>query len=200
MTTYLSRRAFIGGATAGAAVVAAAPVFAISDSVARGLVERMVADINGVIASGASESAMLSQFETIFRRYADTSYVAAYAMGADARRASAAQKRAFSDAFNAYIARKYGRRFREFINGEVRIEGVQQRGDFVEVEATAYLSGRAPMEVLFRVWDRSGEAQFFNIYIEGVNMLLSERTEVGAILDRRGGDIDAMIATLRQAS
>ena len=37
------------------------------------------------------------------------------------------------------------------------------------------------------------------MFIEGINMLLTERTEIGAMLDRRGGNIDAMIADLRKA-
>jgi len=32
-----------------------------------------------------------------------------------------------------------------------------------------------------------------------VNMLAAERTEIGAMLDRRRGDIDAMIRDLEQA-
>ncbi|MEO0830506.1 MAG: ABC transporter substrate-binding protein, partial [Pseudomonadota bacterium] len=34
-------------------------------------------------------------------------------------------------------------------------------------------------------------------FIEGVNMLLSERAEIGALLDRRGGDIDKLASDLR---
>ena len=52
----------------------------------------------------------------------------------------------------------------------------------------------------FQVSDRAGKDLFFNMFIEGVNLLLTERTEVGALLDRNGGDIDAMIADLSKAS
>ena len=38
----------------------------------------------------------------------------------------------------------------------------------------------------------------FNIIIEGVNMLASERTEMGALLDQRGGDLDRLIADLQK--
>ena len=48
--------------------------------------------------------------------------------------------------------------------------------------------------------DRSGRDLFFNMFIEGVNLLLTERTEIGAMIDRHGGDIDKMIADLKQLS
>jgi phospholipid transport system substrate-binding protein len=53
--------------------------------------------------------------------------------------------------------------------------------------------------VRWHVSDRSGRQLFFNMIIEGVNMLATERTEIGAMLDRRRGDLEAMIADLRRA-
>jgi phospholipid transport system substrate-binding protein len=37
------------------------------------------------------------------------------------------------------------------------------------------------------------------MFIEGVNLLLAERTEIGAMLDRRKGDLDHLTADLRTA-
>jgi phospholipid transport system substrate-binding protein len=197
-TPTFTRRHLILGAAA-LVPVAALPgtARALTESGARALVQSLIGEINDVIASGGSEDQMLDTFEAIFERYADTSYVAAYAMGNDGRRATAAQKRAFSDAFNTYIARKYGRRFRDFIGGRLEVQGVVPRNNFFEVETTAFLRGEAPFEVRFHVSDRTGQDLFFNMYVEGVNVLLTERTEIGAMIDRRGGDIDAMIADLR---
>jgi phospholipid transport system substrate-binding protein len=36
--------------------------------------------------------------------------------------------------------------------------------------------------------------------VEGVNLLLTERTEIGALLDRHGGDFDKMISDLKKSS
>jgi len=49
----------------------------------------------------------------------------------------------------------------------------------------------------FHVYDRPGRPVFFNLIVEGVNMLVSERQEIGAMLDQRGGDLDRLIADLR---
>ena len=54
-----------------------------------------------------------------------------------------------------------------------------------------------PFEVDFLVSDRSGQPLVFNLIIEGVNMLLAERQEIGALLDRNSGNIDALIDDLR---
>ncbi|OAN72019.1 ABC transporter [Rhodobacteraceae bacterium EhC02] len=167
---------------------------------AKTLVDALVADINQVIASGKSEQAMYVEFERIFARYADVPTIASYAMGVDARRATPAQMREFTTVFQRYISVKYGRRFREFIGGQIEVQGARQVKSFYEVKSLAVLRGQAPFEVTFLVSDRSGKDLFFNLFIEGINMLLTERTEIGAMLDRRGGNIDAMIADLRASA
>jgi len=197
MTLSLNRRALLGSVLL-SPFLAALPAWAVPLDVARTLVDGLVADVNAVIASGRSEGQMLSDFEGIFDRYADVPTIARYALGNDARTASEAQLRGFTAAFRTYIARKYGRRFREFIGGQIVVVQARDVPNGVEVETTAILQGQSPFRVDFQVSDRSGRAAFFNIIIEGVNMLLSERIEVQAMLDARGRSIDRLIAELPQ--
>ena len=192
------RRHFLAGL--GALLTAVPTVsWALNENTARTLIDNLVGDINKVIASGKAKSAMFRDFERIFQRYSDTSYIAAYAMGVDARRATSSQKKAFSKAFQGYIARKYGRRFREFIGGRLEVTGVKKVKKWYEVSTVAYLRGQSPFEVTFLVSDRSGRDLFFNMFIEGVNLLLTERTEIGALLDKRKGDIDKLVADLKKS-
>lgn len=187
-------------ASLSAAAVVALPVQAqaTTPQSAKALVNRVVADINTIIASGKPEAEMLDDFEQIFVDYADVNTIARYALGVDSRTASASQMRTFTKAFQRYMSTKYGKRFREFIGGKVIVQDARAVKSFFEVTTTAHLQGSAPYEVTFLVSDRSGEEKFFNMFIEGLNMLLSERTEIGAMLDRRGGNLDKMIADLQK--
>lgn len=202
MRPDMTRRGALGLIAAGC-LVPALPAHALSANTAAGLVDGLVNDINRVINSGKSQQAMYRDFERIFARYGDVPTIARYTLGADARRASRAQLNAYTDAYRGYIARKYGRRFREFIGGRLEVQRTvrvprNNRTDF-EVRTTAFLRGEDPFEVSFFVSDASGSPKFYNMFIEGVNMLLTERTEIGAMLDRRGGDIDALIRELRSS-
>lgn len=196
-----SRRGFLGliGGAIAALPLLPNPAFAMTEAAAQSLVDKLVADINAVINSGQPEPAMYREFERIFTRYADVPTIARYALGPDARRATAGQLRAFTQTFQRYISVKYGRRFRDFIGGRIEVNEARAVKNFIEVRTTAILRGEAPFNVTFLVSDRSGGDRFFNMFIEGVNMLLTERTEIGAMLDRRGGNIDQMIADLRAA-
>ena len=181
---------------AGAVVACASPVWAASSAQAEALVGKLVDDINDVIASGMSERQMIARFEQIFIRYADVPTIARYAMGRDSRAASAAQMKRFTNEFTAYLARKYGKQFRKFIGGKIEMQGSRAVKSYYEVSTLAKLKGEAPFEVQFLVTDRSGDLLFFNMFIEGINMLLAERSEIGALLDRNGGNIDTMIKDL----
>ncbi|MEO0372378.1 MAG: ABC transporter substrate-binding protein [Pseudomonadota bacterium] len=172
---------------------------ALDEARSRALVDRAVNEINRVIASGKSESAMIRDFERIFGLYADVSIIARSALGADSRRASNAQLRSFTKAFQGYVARKYGKQFRDFIGSQIEVKGVRRVKTWHEVDATVRLSGRAPFKVAFLVSDRSGRDLFFDLMIEGVSMRISERSEIGALLDANNGDIDKLIAAVQRA-
>ena len=61
------------------------------------------------------------------------------------------------------------------------------------------MRGEAPFEVRWHVSDRSGQHKFFNLIIEGVNLLSAERQEIGAMLERRRGSIDQLVQDLGRA-
>ena len=193
-------RRFVLQGLVGAGLVGALPqtALALTEAQASTLVNNAVREINAVIASGKPLSSMIRDFERIFSRYADVNIIARSALGADARRLSSGQMRAFVSAFQGYIARKYGKRFQEFIGGRIEVKGVRQVKSWQEVSATMYLRGKSPFEVLFLVSGRSGRDLFFDMVMEGVSLRISERSEIGSLLDSKGGNIDAMIAALRQ--
>lgn len=197
MKSDLTRRGFIAAAAAGA--LSAHPALALSSNEARKLIDRVVGDINSVINSGKSQRSMFRDFEGIFRRYADVPTIARSALGPPARTASKVQIKRFSDAFTGYLARKYGRRFREFIGSKIRVTGARKVKSFQEVQAVADLRGQPPFAISFMVSDRSGSDRFFDLLIEGISLLKSERAEIGTMLDRRRGDIDALITDLAKA-
>ncbi len=197
----MNRRQFVATALTGlTAMTLPLPAFALTEAGATQLVNSVVADINRVIASGKSENAMLRDFEKIFVQYGDVPIMARYALGVEARSASPAQLRQFTRAFQGYISRKYGRRFREFIGGEVTVRNARKIKAGYEVRTSVKLRGSSPFEVTFLVSDKSGSGKFFNMFIEGVNLLLTERTEIGAMLDARGGDLNRLIKDLNKTS
>ena len=170
---------------------------ALSTTQASALVEQVAGEITRIINSGQSKNTMIRDFERMMVRYGDMPTIAQSVLGPPARSATASQLSAFAEAFQGYMARKYGRRFREFLGGTVTVTGAQDTGRYIEVLANVTIPGDAPFEVRFRVWDRSGRPLFIDLLIEGVSLVISERSEIGSLLDRNGGSVDATTAALR---
>ena len=194
----LSRRRF----AAALALVALMPAraFAVSDDAATSLVNSVVAAIQKAVNSGKTGAALYSDFQRIFATYADVPTIARFALGPAARSASKAEMSAYTEAFVVYIAKKYGQRFQEFIGGSVTVKGAYpDKNGIVVVQSVANLKNQAPFAVDFHVSDKSGSARVFNLIIEGVNMLTTERTEVGAMLDQAGGSVAKLADRMKQA-
>ncbi|MTH78945.1 MlaC/ttg2D family ABC transporter substrate-binding protein [Paracoccus aestuariivivens] len=193
-----TRRGFLGLIGAGLAF-SVTPAYALNESQAGALVQKSMDEVYGVINSGQPPAQMYKSFEAIFARYADVDIIARSALGPAARQASPAEFAAYKQAFQGYIGRKYGKRFREFIGSKIEVTGARPVKSFYAVTTVAYLKGRSPMEMEWHVSDKSGKGRYFNIIIEGVNMLASERAEVSAMLSQRKGDMAALTADLQKA-
>lgn len=196
MVNNMKRRSFLAGSSA---LFLAGPAFALSNAQARGLVDKLVGEINAVINSGQSESRMIKKFEDIFGRYADVPGIAQGVLGPPVRSFSGGQRSGYVKAFQGYISRKYGKRFREFIGGEIIVKGSKKVGKFFEVSATTKLKGQAPFGVEFQITDRSGQNRFFNMVIEGISLFHTERDEVRAMWDRSNGNFNSFVKILNKA-
>ncbi len=198
MNDTITRRGLVVAAGATALLgLLPRPAAALDTASARALIDMAIGDVNKVINSGKPEQAMYKDFEGIFARYADVPAIARSALGPAARGASAGQMSAFTKAYQGYIGRKYGRRFREFIGGRIEVVNAKPLKSYYEVISVAHLQGEAPFDLRWHVSNKSGKDLFFNIIIEGVNMLATEREEVAALLKQRGGDIDRLVADLK---
>lgn len=189
----INRRTMIG-LLAGAMAAPAAAWAAISGAQAEKLIGKVVRDINGIINSGAAEATMISRFKGVFTKYADVNFIALSALGVDGRSASSAQKRAFTKAFTGYMAQRYGSRFREFQGGTIEVISAKQVKSRFEVLTMTKLKGKSPFDVVFIVAAKNGK--FIDMQVEGISIVKSERKEIGAMLDKRRGDLDLLIKDL----
>ncbi|MEJ6709069.1 MAG: ABC transporter substrate-binding protein [Amylibacter sp.] len=196
-TNLFTRRAIMAMM---AALPMTKPALALSQSAAESLIGELTGEIFHVINTGKSESSMFRDFERIFAKYADVPVIARSSLGVARRSASNSQISAYTKVFQGYMSRKYGERFRDFIGADIKVTKSQKskRGYLVDSDVT--FKGKRPFLVQWQVSDASGRDKMFDIIIEGISMLRLEREEIGAMLDRRGGDIDKLIAHLKTAS
>jgi phospholipid transport system substrate-binding protein len=198
-SNIIGRRTFLGlagGFTL--SLVMGRSAYAISTSQAAELVNSVTNQVLALVNSGQSEAAVLSGFKTIFNRNADVTTIARTVMGRPWRTATDKQKTEFVAAYQDYLSNNYGRQFREYRGSSLSITNAKDQGQKgVLVNTSLKTPGKAPVAVDWQVIDRSGQPKVFDLYIEGVSMLITGRSEIGSMLEASGGNIDRVIAQLR---
>jgi len=197
-----ARRRLLGGALAlGAALALPRAVLAQATNQARSLVETISAEVVALVNSGRGEAQMYAEFERVLARYADMPAVAAASLGPAWRTATPAQQRAFVAAFQSYLARKYGRQFRDYRNASIQVTGARDAGNAgVLVNTVVQRPGQANIAIDWQISARSGAPKAVNLIIEGISMLSNERAEIGAMLEASRGSIDGLIQRMQARS
>ena len=169
---------------------------ALTTKQANNLITSLVEDINIIINSNKPPTYMYLDFKTVLTKYGDTKIMAQKVLGIDWRRATVRQRQDFQKAFEHYLSIKYGKRFREFHGGVITVTKSRKVNSVFEVISIVELKNQTPFEVRWLVASKDGTPKMFNLFIEGINVSSSEKTEIGAMLDKRKGNINQLITHL----
>lgn len=198
LSNNASRRDVLGmGALLSAAALMPFRANAATQAQAEALILKVVGEVQTIINSGKSESAMISAFAGVFDRYANVTAIAATVLGPVWRSAPKAEQTAYVKAFRGYVSRKYGKQFRGFIGAKISVDKSTDFGQKgIIVNTTVVTSRYEPFAVEWHVVDRRGKLEFFDMIVEGVKLVSTERAEIRSILDRSGGSVANLAKTL----
>ncbi len=194
--TKLTRRTLI--AAAAAASFAPFASAAISPSEAESFIAGVVGDITALVESGQPVSQQEMRFRSLMEERAAVEQVARFVMGAAWRDMSPAQQAKFQDAFLVYVSRIYVKLLSRYDGQTIEVTGSKDFGSKgVLVYSRAKGTDVNDTAVEWRVSDRAGGVKLIDIIIEGVSLLQTQRQEFAAMLEKRGGDVDRLIADLQ---
>jgi len=195
----VNRRELLAGGVAGmtASLMPFAAVALTADQ-ARAHIEATINELLDLLRTPGSAASRAPRLRGIMESRANLPRVAQFAAGRIWREMSEDQQRRYLDAFASYVARVYSKQFSEYA-GEPeitigRVTDVGQRGFLVSTPTRE--KGGQPIDVSWLVSDRGGRVEIADIIIEGVSMVTTQREEIGAMFQRRGSDIEALIKAL----
>lgn len=195
----MDRRTFM--VSAGVAMCAAPLAYALTADAARAHVREAVDAVLALVKTDASTPEKARRLRAIFDEFAAMEQIARFSAGLAWREMSDAQQSAYTDAFAHYLSVVYARRFQDYSGQTVTIGSVTdggRRGMLVSTTVTQAQGKPATVEWL--ISDRPGRVVIADIIIEGVSMLVTQREEIGAMLEARGGSIDRLITDLKATS
>jgi phospholipid transport system substrate-binding protein len=140
----------------------------------------------------------VSEFRDLFRSGFDVPTIGRFVLGRYWRSASDEQQRTYLDLFEDWIVQTYARRFSDYSGETFEITNVRPEGDDVQVTTRIVRGDAPPVDVAWRVRDRNGTMKIIDVKVEQVSMLATQRDEFAALIQRNGGNVQALIDALRE--
>lgn len=144
----------------------------------------------------AGEAERRQRFETLMRSGFDLPLVAQLALGRHWRSATGEERSEYVGLFERFVLETYARRLDEYGNQRLRVVGAVPAGQDSMVESWIEGSGE-PIRVDWRVRETPAGKRIVDVVIAGVSMLVTQRSEFAAVIERSGG-VAGLIANLRQ--
>ncbi len=124
-----------------------------------------------------------------------------FVLGRYWRRADAAQRSDFLDAFEDMMLYRFLPLFSEFSSERFDVgpaRPYKNNPDFVSVESKLRQENGEPIHVNWRVRKHGDGYKIVDIIAEGISIAVTLRSEYVSVLKRNGGDVDALTQVLRE--
>lgn len=183
-------------------VLGPGPVFGSEQDASR-FIEEAAAEFLAVAAPRSGNPAARTERVAAFlERRTDLSRIARFTVGRVWRQMSDAQRDDYRRALRDLAARFLVKRVEHAENPGYTVVRSKEipgnKGYLVTTVLTAV--DTEDTEVDWRVDGKNGHFRIVDVIMEGVSLLVTYRSEVTAVLEAKGNDIDALIANLRERS
>ena len=139
------------------------------------------------------------RFRALFLEGFDTQTIGRFVLGRYWRGASEAQRSTYQQLFEDMVVETYTRRFNEYSGESLRVEGSRPEGDNDAMVRSQIVSpnGGPPVAITWRVREQNGDFKIVDVVIEGISMSVTQRNEFSSIIQRNGGNIEALFDAMR---
>lgn len=166
---------------------------------ASAFINQVGAETVGILTGVKDKSKKQSALSKIFDGNVDFPWVARFVMGRYWREATEGQKSRYVQEYQRFLVRHYAVLFSEYDGGSFNVTYARDDGDDefsvgMQVQAGAQSSDKVLID--YKVRYAGGSFKIFDVVIEGVSMLTTQRSEFASIISNH--DIDYLIDMLEK--
>jgi phospholipid transport system substrate-binding protein len=194
----MMRRLLAAGTIAVAIVVSAGVPRAHAQAGATAFISQLGNRAIQVLGPSVPATERLARFRELFRNDFDVPGIGQFVLGRYWRTATPAEQQEFLGLFQEYIVEAYSARLGAYGGEPFRVTGSRGNGGEIVVTSQVLEKNGAPIEIDWYLADEGGGFKITDVYVGGVSMKVTERDEFGAVIQRNGGQISALLAQLRQ--
>jgi phospholipid transport system substrate-binding protein len=147
----------------------------------------------------------MKRFRGMLNEGFDVPYISRFVLGRYWQSATPEQQQEYSRLFERLIVQVYADRFAQYsgqnlsLEETLKITGHRPEGDNDSIVSTQIIRPDAPpVAVDWRVRHRGDTMKIIDVAVEGVSMSVTQRSEFASVIQRGGGQISALLDSLRQ--
>jgi phospholipid transport system substrate-binding protein len=199
------RRRLIGGSLAllGSLVAGRVTRAVPTSAAAEEVVQRLVDQVWQLLAERGVEQVDNQDLHSVLDEGTDLSLLGRLVLGRYWRQANPRQRTEYLRLFRHYMLQTFVQRLRQYAGADLSQPGarfqiiasrpVGERDVLVQSRVAPPTS--QPLRVDWRLRERPGEPVIIDLIVEGISLLVTQRSEFAAVLERSG--VDGLLAELR---
>jgi phospholipid transport system substrate-binding protein len=179
------------------AALAAPPIVNPADAIA--FMNQLWTRAVEVLNNKADPAVMQARFRELFDRDFDCPGIARFVLGRYWRNASEEEQQEFVRLFEDYVVFVYTARLSNFGGEAFKVRGSRSDGDGVIV-STDVISpgGTSPLRIDWRLVTDNGAYKISDVIVEGVSMMVTQRSEFASVVQRNAGQLRGLLAMMRE--
>jgi phospholipid transport system substrate-binding protein len=140
-----------------------------------------------------------ARFRELFHNDFDSSGMARFVLGRYWRTASPEEQKEFLKLFEDYVVYVYTARLSDFGGEQFKINGARPDQGAVVVSTDVSTPGApTPLKLDWRLVDDDGVFKISDVIVEGVSMLVTQRSEFASVIQRHGGQVQGLLELMRE--
>lgn len=141
----------------------------------------------------------VTRFRAMLTEAFDVPAIGRFVLGRYWRLASESERAEYLRLFEDYIVQTYAYRFNDFAGAQLRVLQTRSgQGDESIATLEAVLPNRAPARFDVRMRREAGSFKIFDVLVEGISMSVTQRDDFAAVIQRNGGKVEGLLASLRE--
>ena len=153
----------------------------------------------GVLADHSLSGAHREQaFRELLIAGFDVKAISRFVLGRYWRKATEAEREEFTDLFEDLIVATYSKKFSDYSGQTLKVEAIRVENERMAAVASRILRhGGEPIRIDWRLLRRGESWRIVDVVVEGMSMVLSQRSEYAAVIKGDGGRIEGLLIKLR---
>lgn len=196
----MSRRNVVKSALVCAAL-ALTPLPASTTATASSAAEQYVTSVANSILAVASgpQGQMSSKFRALMSRHAAINAIGVFSLGKYKDQLPASQRTEYYGLIEKFVAGLFVKYAPQFAGNRIEITNSKARSarDVIVSSKVHFASGKAPLEVQWRLLQSGGGFKIFDVRVLGIWLAIQQRTEFTSVIKNNGGDVSALMKFLR---